>query len=177
MICDFPQVLGPGRFRCATPGAMRALGRALGECLVPGDVVFLTGDLGAGKTCLTGGVAAGLGDEGPVTSPTFQIMCVHDAGRMPLYHFDLYRLTGPDQLEDVGVYEAFEGDGACLVEWADMFADELGDEHLGLRLTREPVDERGDEPARVVEVIPSGARACELARELDERVACEACGA
>ena len=138
---ETPEVLGPGRFRCASSQAMRALGEALGRALEPGDVVFLTGDLGAGKTCFTGGVAAGLGDAGPVTSPTFQIMCVHDAGRMPLFHFDLYRLESADQLEDVGVFEALEDDGACLIEWAEMFAEELGDEHLEVRITREPVGE------------------------------------
>ncbi len=163
-----PQVLAPGRYRCATPEAMRALGVVLGGILQPGDVVFLTGDLGAGKTCLTGGVAAGLGDGGHVTSPTFQIMCVHDGGRIPLYHFDLYRLTAADQLEDVGVFEALEGDGACLIEWAEMFADELGDDHLDVRITREPTQATGAEPARVVELSASGVRAEALARGLDE---------
>ena len=163
-----PQILAAGRYRCATPEAMRALGSALGVLLQPGDVVFLTGDLGAGKTCMTGGVAAGLGDKGSVTSPTFQIMCVHDGGRIPLYHFDLYRLTSADQLEDVGVFEALEGDGACLIEWAEMFADELGDEHLGIRITREPTQADGAEPGRIVELSAAGARAEALARELDE---------
>ena len=149
-----PQVLAPGRYRCATPEAMRALGVVLGGILQPGDVVFLTGDLGAGKTCLTGGVAAGLGDAGHVTSPTFQIMCVHDGGRIPLYHFDLYRLTAAD--------------GACLIEWAEMFADELGEDHLDVRVTREPTQATGAEPARVVELSASGVRAEALSRGLDE---------
>lgn len=156
---ETPEVLGPGRFRCASSQAMRVLGEALGRALEPGDVVFLTGDLGAGKTCFTGGVAAGLGDAGPVTSPTFQIMCVHDAGRMPLFHFDLYRLESADQLEDVGVFEALEDDGACLIEWAEMFAEELGDEHLEVRITREPVGADAAEPARVVELSAAGERA------------------
>ncbi len=165
---SMPEVLAAGRYRCATPDAMRALGAALGGLLQPGDVVFLTGDLGAGKTCMTGGVAAGLGDKGPVTSPTFQIMCVHDGGRIPLYHFDLYRLSGADQLEDVGVFEALEGDGACLIEWAEMFADELGDEHLDVRITREATQADGAEPARLVELSASGERAEALARKLEE---------
>ena len=172
---DIPQVLGQGSFRCLAPAAMRALGQALGACLQPGDVVFLSGDLGAGKTCLTGGVAAGLGDGGTVTSPTFQIMCVHDAGRMPLYHFDLYRLEGADQLEDVGLYDVLEGDGACLIEWAEMFADELGDERLEVCITRDAAVP-GVEPPRLVRVRGFGERACRLAAELDEaacRLACE----
>lgn len=168
VVQNVPEVLAAGRYRCASPEAMRSLGQALGSVLQSGDVIFLTGDLGAGKTCMTGGVAAGLGDRGPVTSPTFQIMCVHDGGRIPLYHFDLYRLTGADQLEDVGVFEALEGDGACLIEWAEMFADELGDEHLDIRITREPTRADGVEPARLVELHASGARAQALAGELDE---------
>lgn len=167
---DMPEALGPGSFRCPTPQAMRALGEALGHCLEAGDVVFLSGDLGAGKTCLTGGVAQGLGDGGPVTSPTFQIMCVHDAGRIPLYHFDLYRLEDPQQLEDVGLIDVLEGDGACLIEWAELFADELGDERLEVRVTRD-VAAPGVEPPRLVAVAGFGARPCELARALDAQVA------
>lgn len=146
-----PRVLGPGRYRCAGPEAMRALGRALGACLQAGHVVVLSGDLGAGKTCLTGGAAQGLGDASPVTSPTFQIMCVHDGGRVPLYHFDLYRLDDAAQLEDVGLYDVLGGDGACLVEWGDLFDDELGEGRLDVRITREPVALEGVEPARIVE--------------------------
>ncbi len=169
---DMPEVLGEGRFRCPTPQAMRALGEALGRCLEAGDVVFLTGDLGAGKTCLTGGVAHGLGDEGSVTSPTFQIMCVHDAGRIPLYHFDLYRLEDADQLEDIGLFDVLEGDGACLIEWAELFADELGDEHLEVQVTRDDAAAApGVEPPRLVSVRGAGARPCELARALDAQVA------
>ncbi len=167
---DIPQTLGAGRFRCPTPQAMRALGAALGACLEAGDVVFLSGELGAGKTCLTGGVAQGLGDTGTVTSPTFQIMCVHDAGRIPLYHFDLYRLEDAQQLEDVGLVDVLEGDGACLIEWAELFADELGEERLEVRLTRDAAAP-GVEPARLAAVEGFGARYRELARALDARVA------
>ena len=143
------------------------LGAKLAEKLRGGEVIAYTGDLGAGKTCFTGGVAAGLGDAGPVTSPTFQIMCVHDAGRMPLFHFDLYRLESADQLEDVGVFEALEDDGACLIEWAEMFAEELGDEHLEVRITREPVGADAAEPARVVELSAAGERAVQLAHAFE----------
>ena len=144
-----------------------ALGERLAARLTGGEVIAYTGDLGAGKTCFTGGVAAGLGDAGPVTSPTFQIMCVHDAGRMPLFHFDLYRLESADQLEDVGVFEALEDDGACLIEWAEMFAEELGDEHLEVRITREPVGADAAEPARVVELSAAGERATQLAHAFE----------
>ena len=86
---------------------------------------------------------------------------------MPLFHFDLYRLESADQLEDVGVFEALEDDGACLIEWAEMFAEELGDEHLEVRITREPVGADAAEPARVVELSAAGARAAQLAHAFE----------
>ena len=86
--------------------------RALAPLLVAGDVVLLSGDLGAGKTQLTKGVAEGLGVAEPVTSPTFNILLVHQ-GRLPLYHFDLYRLERADELEDLDYYATLEADGVC----------------------------------------------------------------
>ena len=94
-----------------------ALGERLGALLRVGDVLVLTGDLGAGKTQLTKGIAAGMGVEDDVTSPTFNILMVYEGAEMPLYHFDLYRLDDPDQLEDIGLYEMLDGDGACVIEW------------------------------------------------------------
>lgn len=147
------------------------LGEALGACLEPGDVVVLSGDLGAGKTCLTAGVARGLGDFSPVTSPTFTIMCVHDEGRMPLYHFDLYRLEDAGQLDDVGIFDMLEGDGACLVEWGDLFSDELGDDRLDVTLLRDDAGGLpGVEPARLVRLTPHGNRARRLARAVADRL-------
>lgn len=151
--------LGAGAWRVASPDAMRELGVGLGRALQAGDVVVLTGDLGAGKTCLTGGVAAGLGDGSAVTSPTFTIMSVHDEGRIPLYHFDLYRLEGPEQLDDVGIYDVLEADGACLIEWGEAYVNELGDERLDVTVMREPVAPEGGEPARIVRTAPHGKRA------------------
>ncbi len=163
--------LGPGAYRSPSAAATARLGELLGGLLRPGDVVVLTGDLGAGKTCLTAGVARGLGDAGPVTSPTFTIMCVHDGGRVPLYHFDLYRLDDPAQLDDIGLYDALDGDGACLVEWGELFSDELGDERLDLELVRDDAHgEPGEEPARLVRLEPRGARARALADALDAAV-------
>lgn len=156
---DVPRERADGSWELAGPEATRALGRALGGVLAPGDVVVLTGDLGAGKTCLTGGVAEGLGDASAVTSPTFTIMAVHDEGRIPLYHFDLYRLTGPEQLDDVGIYDVLDADGACLVEWGEAYADELGDERLDVTITRETPGADGREPARVLAAVPHGERA------------------
>jgi tRNA threonylcarbamoyladenosine biosynthesis protein TsaE len=111
------------------------LGRRLGECLEPGHVVGLVGDLGAGKTCLARGVAAGLGVPAGVyvSSPTFTLVNEYP-GRMPLYHIDLYRLSDPGELAEIGVEEYYRGEGACLVEWFDRFPGETPPEHLEVRL-------------------------------------------
>ena len=102
----------------ASPDATHALGERLGRLLQSGDVVLLTGDLGAGKTALAQGIARGLGVVGPVSSPTFTILKEY-AGRIPLYHFDLYRIEHPDELEALGFADYFYGDGVSVVEWAE----------------------------------------------------------
>lgn len=101
--------------------ATQAIGHALADIVVPGDVLLLAGDLGAGKTQLTKGLAEGLGVSEPVTSPTFNILLVHQ-GRIPLYHFDLYRLENAEQLEDLDYFGVLEADGVAVVEWGDRFA-------------------------------------------------------
>ena len=95
-----------------------ALGRKLAERFSPGDVVALSGALGAGKTSLVKGIALGLGVAEPVTSPTFTLIQEYD-GRIPLYHIDLYRITDPDQLDDLGIEEYLEGDGVTVIEWPE----------------------------------------------------------
>ncbi len=145
-----------------------ALGERLGALLQAGDVLVLTGDLGAGKTQLTKGIAAGMGVEDDVTSPTFNILMVYDGERMPLYHFDLYRLDDPDQLEDIGLYEMLDGDGACVIEWGEQFSDEIGPERLDVYLTR--LDEQaavGEEPPREVRLVAHGERAEEIVAALE----------
>ena len=145
-----------------------ALGRVLGTCLSEGDVLVLTGDLGAGKTQLTKGIAQGLGISDDVTSPTFNILMVYDGGELPLYHFDLYRLDDPDQLEDTGLYDLLDGDGVCVIEWGEQFAREIGDERLDVVLTR--LDDRaepGEEPPRELRLVANGARAERLAAAFD----------
>nr|WP_320048400.1 tRNA (adenosine(37)-N6)-threonylcarbamoyltransferase complex ATPase subunit type 1 TsaE [uncultured Desulfuromonas sp.] len=96
------------------------LGAALGEILSAGSLVLLRGDLGAGKTCLASGIARGLGvaPSVPITSPTYTLLNCYD-GRLPLYHFDLYRLAGEEELEELGFDEYFHGDGIALVEWPE----------------------------------------------------------
>ena len=144
-----------------------ALGARLGAALQPGDVLVLTGDLGAGKTQLTKGIAAALGVDDDVTSPTFNILMVYDGAKMPLYHFDLYRLDDADQLEDIGLYEMLDGDGACVIEWGEQFADEIGPERLDVYLTRlDAQAAAGEEPPREVRLVAHGARAKELVAAL-----------
>ncbi len=110
----------------AGPEDTRALGQLLGELADAGLVVLLNGDLGAGKTCFAQGVASGLGvsSVSPVTSPSYTLLNIHH-GRLPLYHFDLYRLSQVDDLAELGYDEFAEGDGLTLVEWADRMTDAL----------------------------------------------------
>ena len=144
------------------------LGQKLGTLLRAGDVLVLTGDLGAGKTQLTKGIAAGMGVEDDVTSPTFTIQMVYDGAEMPLYHFDLYRLDDPDQLDDTGFFDALESDGPCVIEWGEQFVEQIGDERLDVFLTR--LDEEanlGEEPARLIRFAPYGARAAQIVAALE----------
>ncbi|MDQ3400234.1 MAG: tRNA (adenosine(37)-N6)-threonylcarbamoyltransferase complex ATPase subunit type 1 TsaE [Chloroflexota bacterium] len=110
------------------------LGERLGRAALPGDVLALWGELGAGKTVLARGVAAGLGiDPEDVTSPTFVILHEHPAGRMPLFHLDLYRLSTAD-LGSTGWEEAVEGGGVTVIEWPDRAGDDLPADRLDVRL-------------------------------------------
>jgi tRNA threonylcarbamoyladenosine biosynthesis protein TsaE len=103
----------------------RALGRELAEGLKAGDIVALIGDLGTGKTALTRYIAEALGVKEPVTSPTFTIVREHKDGRLPLYHFDVYRVYDPDELYEIGFEEYLFGGGVCIIEWADLIEDLL----------------------------------------------------
>lgn len=115
-----------------------ALGRSLGSFLEDGDVICLSGDLGAGKTLLTQGVAAALGvDPTEVTSPTFTIMNIYQGDELEIRHFDLYRLNRPEELEDIGFSEYAGGDGVTLIEWAELFPEELPEEYLQINLLLE----------------------------------------
>lgn len=109
-------------------------GAALASALQAGDVIVLSGDLGAGKTQFVQGVARGLGITDEVTSPTFNILLEYE-GSVPLYHFDLYRLEEPEQLEDIDFYGVVEGDGASFIEWGDRFPDEMPDDRLAVTIT------------------------------------------
>jgi tRNA threonylcarbamoyladenosine biosynthesis protein TsaE len=111
------------------PEETHRAGELLGRLSVAGDVIALSGGLGAGKTALVQGIASGLGVLGHVPSPTFNILLVHRASP-PLYHFDLYRLERSEQLVDVDFYETLESGGVSAIEWADRFPDELPADRL-----------------------------------------------
>lgn len=144
------------------------VGRRLGRLLEPGDVLVLTGDLGAGKTQLTKGIASGMGVRDEVTSPTFTIEMVYEGAEMPLCHFDLYRLDDPDQLEDTGIYDVLGADCVCVIEWGEQFVEEIGDARLDVYVTRlEGSAGEGEEPRREVRVVAHDARGEALVEALE----------
>lgn len=101
------------------------LGRQLGQQAEAGEVCTLIGDLGVGKTVLTQGVAAGLGIEEPINSPTFTIVQIYEEGRLPFYHFDVYRIGDVEEMDEIGYEDYFYGEGVCLIEWADLIEEIL----------------------------------------------------
>jgi len=120
------------RVHCPDVDATYALGRRLGALAPPGTAVALDGPLGAGKTVFAKGVGAGLGVPGRVTSPTFILLALHQGGRLPLFHADLYRLGDASELDVLGIEDAT--DGVLLVEWASRFPEALPADHLVVRL-------------------------------------------
>jgi tRNA threonylcarbamoyladenosine biosynthesis protein TsaE len=117
-----------------TEADTQTLGRELAQSASRGDVIALAGDLGTGKTTLAQAIAEGLGVREAVTSPTFTILAEYDSGRIPFYHFDVYRVHDPDELFEIGFAEYLEGDGLCVVEWADLVEDLLPPGALRVRL-------------------------------------------
>lgn len=149
-----------------------AVGEKLGELLAAGDVLVLTGDLGAGKTQLTKGIATGMGVADDVTSPTFNILMVYEGSELPLYHFDLYRLEDASQLEDTGLYDLLGADGPCVIEWGEQFSEEIGRERLDVYLTRLDGEAAvGEEPPRMLRFEACGRRAEELLGALEDAFA------
>ena len=118
-----------------------ALGERIGREATPGQVYTLLGDLGVGKTVFTQGVAKGLGIEEPICSPTFTIVQVYEEGRMPFYHFDVYRIGDVEEMEEIGYEDCFYGEGLCLIEWANLI-EEILPEHYS-RITIEKDLEKG----------------------------------
>ena len=129
------------------------LGFALGACLRAGDVVLLEGEMGAGKSVLTRAAARGMGVEGPVPSPTFTILNIHEGRALRLYHFDLYRLEGEDALYEMGLDEYIPADdGASLIEWPQMAAEAMPGDALAIDIRYAM-----DGAARDITLTPMGA--------------------
>ena len=124
-----------------------ALGQQIGRECNPGQVYTLIGDLGVGKTVFTQGVASGLEITEPVNSPTFTIVQVYEEGRLPFYHFDVYRIGDVEEMEEIGYEDYFYGEGLCLIEWANLI-EEILPEHYS-RITIEKDLEKGFDYRRI----------------------------
>jgi len=123
------------RFKTTSPEQTERFGRELAKSFCGGDVIALTGDLGAGKTCLTRGIADGLGSSAYVSSPTFTIVNEYDGGRLMLFHFDTYRLSGPDDFLMSGLDEYFYRGGVCVIEWSDIIEELLPESTIRMKIT------------------------------------------
>ena len=119
-----------------SPEETYELGRKIGLQARPGQVYTLTGDLGVGKTVFTQGVAAGLGITEPVSSPTFTIVQVYEEGRLPFYHFDVYRFGDIEEMEEIGYDDYFFGKGICLIEWAELIEEILPDDRISITIEK-----------------------------------------
>ncbi|MCM0598692.1 tRNA (adenosine(37)-N6)-threonylcarbamoyltransferase complex ATPase subunit type 1 TsaE [Periweissella fabalis] len=141
-------------FKINNSETTQALGQRLGQIVSPGDVILLDGDLGAGKTTFTKGIALGLGIQRNIKSPTFTIIREYKTGRLPLYHMDVYRLEdgGGDEL---GLDEYFNGNGVCVIEWSQFVANELPKNHLTISFKRD--DSNLDSTNRTITITASDA--------------------
>jgi tRNA threonylcarbamoyladenosine biosynthesis protein TsaE len=139
----------------ADESATLALGAALAPCAQPGMVIYLDGDLGAGKTTLVRGLLRTLGDTGLVKSPTYALVELHEVSGLHLYHFDFYRFNQPEEYLDAGLDEYFSGEGVCLVEWPERAAPYLPAPDLHIRL-----NVRGTGREARIEGLTPGGRQC-----------------
>lgn len=113
------------------------LGHKLGENAKPGDVYTLIGDLGVGKTVLTQGIAEGLGIDEPICSPTFTIVQVYEEGKMPFYHFDVYRIGDIEEMDEIGYEDYFYGDGLTMIEWANLIEEILPEKRKEITIEKD----------------------------------------
>ena len=113
------------------------IAKELAEKAQAGEVYCLSGDLGVGKTIFTKGFAAGLGITEPVSSPTFTIVQIYEEGRLPLYHFDVYRIEDIEEMEEIGYEDCFYGEGVCLVEWAELIKEILPEAYKKIRIEKD----------------------------------------
>ena len=130
-----------------SPDQTRALGRKLAQALQGGAVVAFTGDLGAGKTAFVSGMAEGLGIEERVTSPTFTIVNEYEGGRLPLFHFDMYRLGSADELFHIGWEDYLARNGVCAVEWSENVEEALDGDTIRVDISRDQ-----DENTRIITI-------------------------
>ncbi len=121
-----------------SPDETYEYGKKLGMQALPGQIYCLNGDLGVGKTVFTQGFAAGLGIREPVNSPTFTIVQEYDDGRIPLYHFDVYRLGDVDEMDEIGYEDYFYGEGVCLIEWSERIREILPEELIQITIEKNP---------------------------------------
>lgn len=117
-----------------------AYGKVLGEKAALGEIYALAGDLGVGKTVFTQGFAAGLGITEPVNSPTFTILQSYEDGRLPLYHFDVYRIGDVEEMEEIGYEDCFYGEGVCLIEWAELVREILPKDCIRITIEKNPAE-------------------------------------
>ncbi len=115
----------------------RELGRKMGLEALPGQIFTLVGDLGVGKTVFTQGLAEGLGISEPVSSPTFTIVQIYEEGRLPLYHFDVYRIGDVEEMDEIGYEDYFYGEGICLIEWANLIEEILPEHYTEIRIEKD----------------------------------------
>ena len=115
-----------------------ALGKKLGQSAKPGSVYALIGDLGVGKTVFTQGVACGLEIKEHINSPTFTIVQVYEEGRLPFYHFDVYRIGDPEEMEEIGYEDYFYGEGVCFVEWANLIEEIIPADRIQITIKKNP---------------------------------------
>lgn len=113
------------------------LGFAMGKTARPGEILCLNGDLGVGKTVFTQGFAAGLGITGPVNSPTFTILQEYEEGRIPLYHFDVYRIGDVEEMDEIGYEEYFFGEGVCLIEWSNLIEEIIPEDAVSVIIEKD----------------------------------------
>ena len=114
------------------------LGKKIGEQLLPGSVLTLVGDLGVGKTVFSQGLAEGLEITEPVNSPTFTIIQIYEGGRLPFYHFDVYRIGDISEMDEIGYEDYFWGDGVCLIEWANLIEEILPEHYTEITIEKNP---------------------------------------
>lgn len=131
-----------------SPEETFAVGKKIGQQAVRGDIYTLGGDLGAGKTVFAQGVAAGLGIQEPVSSPTFTIVQIYEEGRLPLYHFDAYRIGDVEEMDEIGYEDYFYGDGLCIVEWAELIEELIPESAKRVRIEKNP--EKGCDYRKIV---------------------------